>query len=104
MTSFHWAAANPNDSGYVFGTELPKLVVNEVYLEYDNDSTRPQHEPWTAACGDGRYEAISLNVWAELLNPLPRYPDDPQRPPSVNNAILSNANGTVYQLVITSTN
>jgi len=60
MTPFEWDTANHK---WVYGTELPKLVINEVYSEIVNDpadaaamtATMPYH----------------VNFWAELLNPLP---------------------------------
>ena len=112
MTPFHWTANSPNGNyqpaaaftgavagfeptgnGYVFGTELPKLVVNEVYLEYDNDQTDPTGMPKKAT------KAYHMNVWAELVNPLPSTPD-PNSPPGgiqVNNdAVLVNGTACPY--------
>jgi hypothetical protein len=50
ITPFNWyPAANPVVDGWVFGTELPALVLNEVYAQQDPGQ---------------------LNVWLELHNPL----------------------------------
>src|SRR5262249_29760304 len=55
ITPFNWyPAAKPAADGWVFGTEQPALVLNEVYA---------QQEP-------GR-----LNVWLELHNPFLLTPD-----------------------------
>ena len=59
MTQFHWVTTpEGTDSGFVFGTELPKLVVNEVYLEYDNDRNGPIEDgsrPADAGCRESIY-------------------------------------------------
>ena len=47
-TAWNWYAAGAAPEGWVYGTELPALVMNEVYAQQD----------------------ATLNVWAELLNPL----------------------------------
>jgi hypothetical protein len=45
----------PNE--WVFGTELPRVVVNEVYTQFD-----PPPDPGT--------DPTDVNVWIELFNPL----------------------------------
>jgi hypothetical protein len=60
MTPFNWySAAGVNE--WVFGTELPRVVLNEVYAE------------WQPA-GANR----NVNVWVELLNPLATDPNHPK--------------------------
>ena len=92
------------DTGWVFGTELPKLTLNEVYLEYDNDPAdpatvpNPNPPPATKMVAQKPYQ---MNVWAELMNPLPSGADLN----GSNQAVLQNANGTpLYQVVLTTTN
>jgi hypothetical protein len=108
MTSFQWTQTNmqPNDTGYVFGTELPKLVVNEVYLEYDNDSMDPNPNPGPPPVPIAATKQYHMNVWTELLNPLPSGtdPNDAANGSPVNNANLMNGTTAVYQIVITSPN
>jgi hypothetical protein len=54
------SARNPELPRYwVFGTELPRVILNEALVEYQ----RP--------AADG---VVSVNVWAELVNPLPAGP------------------------------
>src|SRR5437660_7276920 len=63
--------ADPDDLSYpvywVFGVELPRIVVNEVMTEYAPDPINPAK--------------VNVKVWTELLNPmlLPT-----QTPPTVN--------------------
>jgi hypothetical protein len=95
MTGFQWTGTpQAPDTGWVFGTELPKLTVNEVYLQYQNDPT----DPFTGAKATKPYQ---MNVWAELVNPLPSGADLN----GSNQAVLQDANGVpVYQLVLTKPN
>jgi hypothetical protein len=66
LTPFNWGnIGNPGfqaqyNGEWVFGTELPRLVINEVYVEHG-----------AAAAG----QATNVNVWVELYNPLR---EDPQ--------------------------
>ncbi len=63
MTPFRWFV-DPTDLtkvDWVFGTELPRLVMNEAYLQFDNDVAPA---PKT---GLGYYK---LNAWVELYNPF----------------------------------
>ena len=103
MTAFQWVpVANvqpPDTTGIVFGTELPKLVVNEVYFQYNNDPTDPF--PKNAMGVQAASKPYQMNVWAELVNPLPSGADAN----GGNQAVLQDANGkAVYQLVLTKPN
>jgi hypothetical protein len=65
-TPFAWNTNVPSD--YVFGTELPQVVVNEVLCQLDNDSTDPDLNP--VAAGTPRKASFyKLNTWIELYNP-----------------------------------
>jgi hypothetical protein len=66
ITPFNWDPSTPNDATsnpdkWVYGTELPRLVVNEAYVEVDNDTV---NDPM----GKTNFQ---VNLWAELLCPLP---------------------------------
>jgi hypothetical protein len=61
-TPFNWftdTAAKPNVPYFVYGTELPRLVLNEVYSQWANDPSDSQ--------GNARFR---VGVWLELLNTL----------------------------------
>src|SRR5262249_34657204 len=97
MTPFNWAAcpANPaattwpsgvstvanmnvatNDKvgqGWVFGTEIPRVVLSEAYTEIDNDTGDTQ--------GTTNF---NLNFWVELLNTF-------QQDPNLANSFTGNA-------------
>ncbi len=61
------AAAGNLGAGWVVGTELPRLVLNEVYAQLDNNATDPGPlaNPVTKAT-----MAYNVNIWAELHNPF----------------------------------
>jgi hypothetical protein len=66
ITPFRWKsadAANPNGE-WVFGTELPRLVVNEAYAEIVNHK---DDEPTTVTRAANPYR---VRFWVELHNPL----------------------------------
>lgn len=66
MTPFNW---NPADTGaWVFGTELPRLLINEVYAEVVNIPTDPGL-PANSTLG------FNVNFSIELLNPLTNDPN-----------------------------
>ncbi|HVS36483.1 MAG TPA: hypothetical protein VMS17_13040, partial [Gemmataceae bacterium] len=100
MTEFVWtspgnAAPYNNDTGIVFGTELPKLEINEVYLQYNNDPKDPF--PKNAMGVQTASLPYQMNVYAELVNPLTDAADGN----GPNNAVLVNGAGTpLYQLVL----
>ena len=80
MTAFQWAPKPLlPDTGYVFGTELPKLVVNEVYLEYDNDQNDPQPNPPPPTLKIAK-SAYHMNVWTAAGQPA-AFDRRSQRPP-----------------------
>ena len=97
MTVFQWTTTpQAPDNGYVFGTELPKLVVNEVYLQYNNNPTDPQ-------IIKGNPVAVSpyqMSVWAELVNPT----TGPDVNGNTNQAVLASNGTPIYQLVLTRPN
>jgi hypothetical protein len=54
-------AGNPDVPTYwVFGTELPRIVINEVLGEYTYNPYPPKNN-----------QTVNVNVWVELFNPLP---------------------------------
>jgi hypothetical protein len=83
MTPFNWYpkaydASHPNGD-WVFGTELPHVVLNEAYAEVRN-------APGDPPTGNKATQKYDLNFWVELYNPFladPHLPDslkptDPQ--------------------------
>ena len=83
MTRFIWG--NPALDQYVFGVELPKVVINEVYSEIRNDPSeddpnatppvKPTEVPIVVAGVTKKtYPAksnLNCKFWVELVNPLP---------------------------------
>ena len=124
ITPFNW---NPNlstamdpvnlQNAWVFGTELPRLVINEVYANLDNDYVTPLRRfpirnPLARRIRNlGQTGQYNLGVWVELLNPLtpPNQQDDPksiarrQGAADLSSAWQSRQHDaqSVYQLVIT---
>lgn len=63
VTPFNWDTTANTDEYWVYGTELPKLVINESYVEVITDTADPL---------DGAMKATlpyRVNIWVELLNP-----------------------------------
>jgi hypothetical protein len=100
MTPFNWGAVGSPDftalygNQWVFGTELPRLVINEAYAEYKVVTPGP---PIT----------YQVDVWAELHNPLNT--DNAQADPNQGQAILQMQAGQpgsypVYQFVVSKPN
>lgn len=79
-TPFNWytAAGNPPPGSWVFGTEIPRVVVNEAYAEF-------------TPMMNGMQDIV--NVWVELYNPLN---PDANFPPFNGDAFLPGA----YQIVL----
>ena len=67
ITPFNW---NPNDTtnGWVYGTEQPRLVINEAYAEIVNNPND------TFMPGNVATMPYNVNAWVELHNPLPADP------------------------------
>jgi hypothetical protein len=89
MTPFVW---HPQSGAGVFGTELPRLVLNEAFVQYVNDPRDTRLPP----------SFSNVNVWVELLNPL-LSSDLPLMNPtalSVDQVNLVNGDYSVYQLAL----
>ena len=83
MTTFKWkdGGGDPTLDEYVFGVELPKVVINEVYSEIRNNpseddpkATPPKKPAEVMVAGVKTYPAtadLQCNFWIELVNPLP---------------------------------
>jgi hypothetical protein len=104
-TPFLWYRG-PNRQEYVFGTELPRLVINEVYSQYDNDPLSLNLQNQRVPPG-GHY---NVNFWVELHNPIPApSPSNPSIPDPYNTnsrdctARLQSGATPIYQLVLAST-
>src|SRR5262245_18112744 len=61
MTWLQWNPATPTD--VVFGTDLPKVVLNEAYAEVRN-------APGDGDPVNGAQQPFQVNFWLVLLNPL----------------------------------
>jgi hypothetical protein len=93
ITPFQWLPGNTTD-GIVYGTEMPRVVINEYYAQWDNDQatlagvnpnyTQPVGSNWR------------VNVWAELYAPFPQDANDPMN----GTVLLQNGATNVYQLLI----
>lgn len=121
MTAFPWFQpdlSDPTSWEWVYGTELPRLVLNEVHAQYDNNARNkgfqdPDATKWIAQdplAGDANQETpYKLNVWAELHNPFKPTPgtDINVYPRDFGRARLRNdkADGTqlsaIYEVVLT---
>jgi hypothetical protein len=69
MTPFPWYKGdqvNPQTWDYVFGNELPRLVLNEVFTDIANDPTDPVLTNKTG----GATKPYRVRFWIELNNPL----------------------------------
>jgi hypothetical protein len=78
MTPFQW---DPGDSTqWVFGTELPRLVINESFMQYENDPADPG---LTGAMPSATYYRVKC--WLELHNPL--------TPPGGTSSLMSENGG-----------
>jgi hypothetical protein len=86
MTPFMWHKTGQ----WVFGTELPRLVLNEAYVQYVNNPNDPQHKFY------------NINVWVELLNPLLSSNPMLGNPSSFDEGQVDLANGdfSVYEIVL----
>jgi hypothetical protein len=86
MTPFPWHPAGQ----WVYGTELPRLVLNEAYVQYDNDPADP------GLAADQKAQWYNVNVWVELFNPFfadPTLSDN-------GAAVLQTGTDAVYQVVL----
>jgi hypothetical protein len=97
MTPFHWDTGNTTagDNGWVFGVEVPRLVLNEAYSQLDNDNSDPSAHnvngnPTATQNGNFASKPYRLNTWLELHNPMP---GSAQIAPAPNGA--TDAGGTV---------
>ncbi|MSQ93104.1 MAG: hypothetical protein EXR98_00955 [Gemmataceae bacterium] len=75
----------------VFGTETPRLVLNEVYAQHDND-------PATVVAAVAT--TSRLNIWLELHNPFQGTPAGSTYPLDDGSAKLQIGANAVYQIVV----
>jgi hypothetical protein len=95
MTPFQWDPKG-NANEILYGTELPRLVINESYVEYDNDPADPTLTTMKKA------SYYRVKCWLELLNPLgPVSPSSFMSPQGAPGAaeIITNGN-SAYRVLI----
>jgi hypothetical protein len=101
ITPFNWDRTNSTVTPvYVFGTETPRLVLNEAYAQLDNDPNDTSLP--------GAASKYNLNVWAELHNPFKPTPTGPPAEPypfgaGTANLNVGNTATAAYQLVLCKT-
>jgi hypothetical protein len=108
MTPFYWQ--NPDGTGsdasseVVFGTELPRVVINEAYCEYENNPSDPGSTGTVGHPSGKATMPYQYNFWVELLNPFP----SPVDAASADNgaATLQTTTGghNIYKLDVTTRN
>lgn len=86
-TTFQWIPGE-----YVYGVELPRLVINEYYAQFDN-----HHPDLSMAMPELQQTEYRLNVWAELHNPMPPEPA-PSAAPEAGVVRLHNGDWAHYRL------
>ncbi len=109
-TTFVWDTNNPYftdmknnpPDGYVAGTELPRVLINEVYAEMVND---PTDAALNNATGPAE-KNFKVNFWVELINPLRRDPAGAAPDPyTVRLQVPTNPTGwPVYKVVVLNDN
>jgi hypothetical protein len=94
ITAFNWFPAAPGIDGWVFGTELSRLVLNEVYAQVDNDPNATNTAAMTAT-------SSKINVYAELHNPFKATPATDNYPNDAGIAKLTIGGGAYsnYQIL-----
>jgi len=91
MTPFQWNPTNA-PTEILWGTELPRLVLNEVYMQWSNDPA----DPFT---GNKATLPYWFRIWAELHNPLTNPPSNSDASLSHNGQASIKFNGTdIYQI------
>jgi hypothetical protein len=90
----------PPEAGWVFGTELPRVLLNEAYVEYVDDGVVAVGTP---------VKTFKVNVWVELHNPLSADATLPDQEPtsgstSVGRLQLKNFPDPIYKVLITKRN
>jgi hypothetical protein len=102
MTPFHWDPNNTvtPDRGWVFGVELPRLVLNEAYAQLENDPNDPKIQANAPSPKQASTNYV-MNVWLELHNPLPAETNPNQHPNSNQAAELQIGNNAVYRVLLT---
>ncbi len=91
----------PNANLYwVFGHELPRLVVNEALVRLENDPTEPDlPNPVTAGQPRKAQKPYKMRVWAELHNPLtPRDANELGQLADGGAAVLSAGGTAIYRM------
>lgn len=104
MTPFNWYPPYQGkpEGEWVYGTELPRVVLNEVYVQHDNQKNDP---------GPRASLPYHVNVWVELHNPLDYTPYGPFGNPSITdtgvveleigNPAVAAQHYPVYQILLT---
>ena len=65
ITPFNWFGSGAT-AEYVYGTELPRVLINEAYAQYTPPPPNMSSNPTT------------VNVWVELMNPFRTIPRSPK--------------------------
>ncbi len=95
-TVFNYTVPGTMLTGTVYGTELPRLLLNETYVQWDNNPAD--------IGGANATRPYNVNVWVELFNPLTQMPGNAEpgtRPTGDDGlAVLQTDQGPVYQLVL----
>jgi hypothetical protein len=96
ITPFNWYPkylSHPRGE-WVYGMELPRLVINEVYAQLDND----RHDSGLQHMNESERRAnyYNMNVWVELYNPMSKDPGLSDN----GDAVLQVRGQPVYQLLL----
>lgn len=93
MTPFNWQGDE-----YLFGTEMQRLVLNEVYVQYDNDPKENGVKNKTFGT-DLNALKYRMCVWIEFHNPLSAPPAGAAYPRDNGKAVLCHVNNeAIYRV------
>jgi hypothetical protein len=97
MTPFNWFGTE-----WVFGTEQPRLLLNEAYAQLDNDATDAGLQ--NADPTQNKATGYKINVWVELHNPFNPTPAGSTYPLDGGQAFLQRGTQVIYQVAVTAPN